>query len=232
MATSGTRTWSLDVDEIVRDAVDLAGGQQILGNDVQALIRAFNLVQTELTNRKINLFTLQPKTLALSTGVAEYSVSASDVDILNAAIRQGSGTTQSDVRIERVGFDLYAQITNKNSQGRPTLYYVNRGVDNPTVTVWPVPDQSYTLYYWVFQRFEDVTGLAQDPAFPFRFNGVLTNGLAYQLARRRAAQAGAPPQLEALVTRLKAEYEEALNYATAEDRERVSTFVLPGLATP
>lgn len=234
MATSGTRTWSLDIDEIIQEAVELAGGQQALGNDARTLIRSLNLLYTDLTNRKINLFTLAPKTLSLAANTAEYAVSASDVDILNAAIRTGSGTSQSDIRIERVGFDLYAQITNKAQTGRPTLFYVDREVANPTVTLWPVPDQPYTLYYWVFQRFEDASAMAQDPAVPFRYLPVLTNGLAYQLARKRSSQATTPEAsaaMESLVARLKMEYEEALDYATTEDRERVSTFVLPALTT-
>jgi hypothetical protein len=235
MATSGTRAWSLDIDEIIKEAVELAGGQQALGNDARTLVRSLNLLYTDLTNRKINLFTLAAKTMALSANDAEYAVSASDVDILNAAIRTGSGTSQTDIRIERVGFDLYAQISNKAQTGRPTLFYVDRAVANPTITLWPVPDQAYTLYYWVFQRFEDATAMAQDPGVPFRYIPVLTNGLAYQLARKRASQVRDPNEMqaaEALVARLKLEYEEALDYATTEDRERVSTFVLPALTTP
>ena len=235
MATSGTQSWSLDIDEIIREAIELAGGQQALGNDAQTLIRSFNLLQTELTNRKINLFTLTPRTLAIAQGTAEYDIPTTDVDILNGAIRQGTGTSQSDVRIERIGFDQFAAITNKNVQGRPTLFYVQRGVQRPVVTFWPTPDQTYTFYYWVFQRIEDANKLSQDPALPFRFQPVLTNGLAYYLARKRAAQVDNPDmqaRMEAMVARLKGEYEEQLKYATSEDRERISTFVVPNLNTP
>lgn len=235
MATSGTRAWALDIDEIIREAIELAGGEPALGNDATTLIRSFNLLQTELTNRKINLFTLAPKTLTLLQGTAEYNIDATDVDVLNGSIRVGTGTAQSDSRIDRAGFDLYASVSPKNAQGRPSIYYVQRGVTRPTVTFWPVPDQTYTFYYWVFQRFEDGTKLAQDPGVPFRFLPVLTNGLAYQLARKRAAQTvdkGESQALEIRIQRLKAEYEEALEYATTEDRERISTTVVPNLVTP
>lgn len=236
MATSSTQSWNLDIDEIIREAVELAGGEQSLGNDAKTLLRSLNLLYTDLTNRKINLFTLQPKTLTLVQGQAEYAISPTDVDILNASIRTGTGVNTLDTNIGRVGFDSYAQIANKEVAGRPTQFFVLRGVANPTVTLWPVPDVgTYTLYYWVFERFYDATAMMQDPAVPFRYLPVLTNGLAYQLMRKRASQAKDPDmalRMEQTLARLKMEYDEALDYATTEDRERISTFVLPSLQVP
>jgi hypothetical protein len=209
MATSGTYTWNLDIDEIIREAVELAGGQQALGNDPVTLMRSLNLLFTDLTNRKINLFTLAQKTLALTAGTATYDLDAEDVDVLNGAIRQGTGTSQSDLHIERIGFDLYAQITPKESPGLPSTFFVQRGVTRPTVTFWPVPNTAVTFYYWVFKRFEDANGMTQNAAVPFRFLPALTNGLAYQLARKRAAQTvdkGESAALENRIARLKLEY--------------------------
>lgn len=235
MATSGTRNWHLEIEEVIREAVELAGGEPSVGNDPITLRRSLNLLFTELTNRKINLFTLRSRELHLIAGTATYTLSQGDVDVLNGAIRQGTGVSQSDINIGRMGFDLYAQLPSKNTTGRPTQYFVRRLVNGPEITFWPVPDQAYTFYYWVFQRIEDATASAQDPAVPFRYIPVLTNGLAYHLARKRAAATSDPKQanaLEALVARLKSEFETALDQATTEDRERISTFILPTLGTP
>ena len=104
--------------------------------------------------------------------------------------------------------------------------WVDRLRDNPTVTVWPVPDQGtaldpyYVLRYWRLRRIQDAGSGVQTPDMNFRFFPALVAGLAYYIATKI-------PDLLPRVEMLKAQYEEQYALAAAEDREKASINLVP-----
>lgn len=92
----------------------------------------------------------------------------------------------------------------------------------PSVTVWPVPDnaQQYQLAYWRLRRSQDAGGGINTMDVPFRFVPAMVAGLAYHLSMKIA---GADVRLPIL----KAQYDEAWQLASEEDREKAAVRFVP-----
>ena len=224
MATSGTATFNPSVFEIIEDAYERAGIQSQTGYEFTTAVRSLNYLSMEWANRGVNLWTLEPNTLALTAGVGDYLLPADTVDVLDGQLRLYSGnpTLQSDSTINRVTFAQYAENPNKLAQGRPVQYMIQRGVEQPRIYFWLVPDQTglYTFYYWRMRRIQDAGNALNTYDIPFRFIPALTSGLAYHLASKRK-------EAMQLVPGLKARYDEDWANATAEDRDRSPLRIVP-----
>jgi len=92
----------------------------------------------------------------------------------------------------------------------------------PAVTVWPTPDgsQTYQLVYWRLRRTQDIGDGVNVADVPFRFVPCMVAGLAYYLALKI-------PGAEARLSVLKAQYDEAWEVASTEDREKASIRFVP-----
>ena len=96
MATSGTATFNLDINEIIEEAYERAGlGRAFSGNDFRTARRSLNLMGQEFANRGINLWTIDEETLSLTSGTSTYTLPADTVSVLDHVIRTGTGTSQS-----------------------------------------------------------------------------------------------------------------------------------------
>jgi hypothetical protein len=222
MSTSGTTTFTLDAVEIIEEAFERAGKESRTGYDFRTALRSLNLLLSEWANRGVNLWTIDQGTRALTQGTATYTLPSDTVDLMENLIRTGSGQTQIDLTITRISVSTYATIPNKTTQGRPIQIYIDRKVDAPTFTVWPVPDGSgpYTLVYWRLTRIQDAGGGVNTQYVPFRFLNALIAGLAFMLASKIPEGA---PRMEML----KAQYDEAWQLASDEDREKAPVRFVP-----
>jgi len=92
----------------------------------------------------------------------------------------------------------------------------------PAVTVWPTPDgsQPYQLVYWRLRRTQDIGSGVNVADVPFRFVPCMVAGLAYYLALKI-------PGAEARMATLKAQYDEAWEFASTEDREKAAVRFVP-----
>tara|TARA_Y100000289_G_C3835089_1_gene105575 strand:- start:6 stop:590 length:585 start_codon:yes stop_codon:yes gene_type:complete len=189
-----------------------------------------NLLTIEWQNRGINMWTIDSGTINLVSGTATYDLPADTIDLLEQVIRTNSGnvSTQSDLTLSRISVATYATIPNKLSQGRPIQIYIDRARDNPTATVWPVPDQgtadspTYVLKYYRMRRIQDAGAGIQTADVNFRFLPCLVAGLAYYVAMK-------DPELVTRLPILKAAYEEAFELAAGEDREKATISLIPRL---
>ena len=223
MATSGTTAFNMDFTEIAEEAWERAGREMRSGYDLRTARRSMNLLTIEWQNRGINMWTIDSGTINLVKGTATYDLPADTIDLLEQVIRTGSGnvSTQSDLTLSRISVATYATVPNKLSQGRPIQIYVDRARDNPTATVWPVPDQgtadspTYVLKYYRMRRIQDAGAGIQTADVNFRFLPCLVAGLAYYVAMK-------DPELVTRLPILKAAYEEAFELAAGEDREKAT----------
>jgi hypothetical protein len=144
--------------------------------------------------------------------------------LLEHVIRTGAGTaaTQADLNITRISVSTYSTIPNKLQQARPIQVYIDRRTTTPTITVWPVPDDSqpYTFVYWRLRRIQDAGSGTNTMDVPFRFLPCLVAGLAYYLSLKLP---NALPRLEVL----KMQYDEAWEAAATEDREKAADRFVP-----
>lgn len=221
MTVSGTTDFNLDFTDIAEEAWERAGREMNSGYDLRTARRSMNLLTIEWQNRGINMWTLEEGSVALSTGTATYDLPADTVDLLEHFIRTGTGTSQSDVSATRISVSSYASINNKNTTGAPRQIMIARERDNPTFTLWPIPESdSYTLGYWRLRRIQDAGSGVETPDIVYRFLPALTAGLAYYIRMKN-------PSLPTDPTFLKAEYEEQFMLAAEEDRERASWRLVP-----
>ena len=228
MTTSGTTAFNMDFTELAEEAWERAGSEMRSGYDLRTARRSFNLLTIEWQNRGLNLWTLDEGAVSLVQGTAEYDLPSDTIDVLDQVIRTGAGSTatQSDLTISRISSSTYSSLPNKLQQGRPIQVWVRRLRDNPTIVVWPIPDQGtalspyYIFKYWRLRRIEDAGSGAQTPDVNFRFLPALVAGLAYYIAMK-------VPDLAGRVQMLKQEYEEQFDRAAGEDREKASVRFVP-----
>jgi hypothetical protein len=220
MATSGSKDFELDVADYIEEAFERCGTEVRTGYDLKTARRSLNLMLADWANRGLNRWTIEQTSTAIVAGTANYNLGADTIDVLSAVIRTNAGQSdQSDIILTRVSRDAYINIPSKNTQARPTQYYMDRQI-NPQIKLWPTPDSAttYTLVYDRLVRMDDADTATNTLELPFRFYPCLAAGLAYYLSMKKA-----PDRIQIL----KAVYEEEFERAAAEDRDRASLSLTP-----
>lgn len=222
MATSGTTTRTFAVTELLEEAWERAtqGDSIKSGYEFKTAKRSLELLLLEWSNQGFNLWTIEQETIALVAGTATYALPTDTVDIFEHTIRTGSGTSQVDVSISPINAHNYANIANKNVQGKPSSIFIDRQLA-PQVTLYPVPDQAYTLVIWKRRRIEDVGTGVNTIDVPFRFIPALIAGTAHNISLKT-------PKGLAVRTELAEEYRAAWQLATEEDRQKTPMRLVPG----
>jgi hypothetical protein len=224
MATSGTTAFNMDLTELVEEAFERCGAEMRTGYDLRTARRSLNLLFADWANRGVNMWTFEQGTIPLVAGTATYDLPANTVDLIEHVIRTGAGSasTQADLNITRISVSTYATIPNKLQQARPIQVWIERLQPNPRITVWPVPDNTttYTFVYWRLVRIDDAGNGVNTMDVPFRFLNCMVAGLAYYLALK------IPNAVQRLDV-LKAQYDEAWDLASSEDREKAAVRFVP-----
>jgi hypothetical protein len=221
MAVSGTYNFNLDIDEVIQEATEMIGGENTLGHEPASARRSINLMLKDWQNRGILLWSTSVSSVTVSASVTAYSLDSSTVDALEVVL----GRDDTDIQLTRISPEEYLLIPNKTQTGRPMQYSIRRGISNPTMSVWPIPENSTdVLKIEIISELQDVDKSAEQNAdLPKRFLPPLTCGLAYYMSMKRPGVEGQRIQM------LKMNYEELLSRAMLEDRERASMRVVPRL---
>ena len=220
MAVSGSTDFELDVAEYIEEAFERCGLEVRTGYDLKTAKRSMNLMFADWANRGLNQWTIEQRTQIVTKGTASYNLGGDVIDVLSMVVRQGTGTSQADISMSRISRDAFLSIPNKNTEARPTQFFIDRQI-TPAIKVWPTPNNSSdTLVFDVLTRLDDADTAANTLGVPFRFYPCLAAGLAYYMAIKKAPDR---------ITMLKAVYEEELERALAEDRDRASFNVTPNL---
>jgi len=214
MTVSGTKTFELDVTEYIEEAFERCGLEARTGYDIRTAKRSLNRLLADWANRGLNQWTIQQTTVTVTQGTREYSLGADTIDILSVVVRRDG----VDYGIDRLSREEYLNIPTKTTQSRVSQFFVDRQI-TPILKVWPTPDNSTdVLIFDRLVRMDDASSATNTMQMPFRFYPALAAGLAYYIAIKRA-----PERLQIL----KAVYEEELDRAMSEDRDRASLQVVP-----
>ena len=219
MSTSGTYDFSMDIDEVIQEAMEMIGGEPTLGHEPKSARRSINLLLSDWQNRDIMLWTAETSVFTVSVSTTTYSLASSSIDVLEAVVNRDS----TDIQLERISMQEYLKIPNKKQTGRPTQYAVRHERDNPVIYLWPLPENSTDQVKIELIRYmQDVNKSAVQTAdISRRFLPCLSAGLAYYMSMKR-------PNVDMnRITMIKTEYEERLARALTEDRERTSLYILP-----
>tara|TARA_R110002020_G_scaffold391101_1_gene601487 strand:- start:805 stop:1413 length:609 start_codon:yes stop_codon:yes gene_type:complete len=199
----------------------MIGGEDTLGHEPASARRSINLMLKDWQNRGVLLWSTSVSNVTVAASTAAYSLASSTIDALEVVINRDS----TDIQLERISPEEYLLIPSKTQTGRPSQYSIRRGRDNPTLSLWPLPDNSTdVLKIEIISELQDVDKSAiQNADLPKRFLPCFTCGLAYYMSMKR------PLVPENRIMMLKTNYEELLARAMEEDRERTSMHIVPKL---
>ena len=221
MATSGTFNFALEIDDVIQEATEMIGGEQTLGHEPASARRSLNLMLKDWQNRGILLWSTEASAITVTASVSSYALSGSTIDALQVIVNRDN----TDLPLTRISYEEYLQIPQKGQTGRATQYSIKRDRDNPTLFIWPIPENSNdVLKVEKIRELEDINKSAgQNADVPKRFLPCLSAGLAFYMSIKR-------PGVDAgKITFLKQNYEELLERALTEDSERASIFFKPKL---
>jgi hypothetical protein len=238
--TSSTTSFNPELNEIFEEAFERCGVELRTGYQFRTARRSLNFLITEWANRGINLWTIEQGQIPLVQGQYIYDLPDDTVDLLEHVIRTNPGSigSQTDINISRISVSTYSTIPNKITQGRPIQVWVNRRSGQttnligatpkvPQINVWPSPDQGsvaapfYYFVYWRLRRMFDAGTGTNVEDIPFRFQNALVAGLAYMLSSKL-------PEVDPnRIMMLKAQYDEAWDLASSEDREKAPDRFVP-----
>jgi hypothetical protein len=220
MATSGTYSFSMDIDEVIEEAMEMIGGEATLGNEPKSARRSINLLLQDWQNRGIQLWTVGTTTVTVTTSVTSYTLGDENIDVLEAVVNRDD----IDLQLERISMEEYLKVPRKGQTGRPTQFAVRRERDQSRVYLWPIPENSTdAIKFETVKYFQDVSKSSQTADISRRFYPCLTAGTAYFMSMKR-------PGVDAgRIQMIKGEYEERLLRAQEEDKERASMYILPRL---
>ena len=238
--TSGTTTFdkTFAIDEIVEEAFERFGLQNVAGYQLKSARRSLNILLQEWGNRGIHYWEIDELDIDLIEGQAEYKFFRSSddgtsavsnpngvygiSDVLEAQLRSNrTQTTQSDSPMTKVDRSNYAGFSNKLSKGTPNQYFVQRFIDHVSIQVYPTPDStngSKDMHIYYIKRIQDAGDYTNASDVPFRFVPCMVSGLAYYLAQKYQPN---------LIQPMKLAYEDEFARALAEDGSASSTHITP-----
>jgi hypothetical protein len=238
--TSGTTTFdkTFSIDEIVEEAFERLGIQNVSGYQLKTSRRSLNILLQEWGNRGIHYWEIADLNIDLIEGQSDYDFFRSSgdgtsavstpsgvygiSDVLEAQLRSNrTQTTQSDSPMTKVDRSTYAGFSNKLSKGTPNQYWVERFIDKVRIHVYPTPDStnaSKDMHIYYIKRIQDAGAYTNATDVPFRFVPCMVSGLAYYLSMKYAPQ---------LMQGMKLVYEDELQRALAEDGSASSTYITP-----
>ena len=221
MATSGTTTFNLDIDDVIEESFERCGIRNTKGYDLKSSRRSLNLLFSEWGNRGIHLWKVELKNQLLTAGTITYSTPSDCSDVLEAYVSTSESITSStqDVSLTKIDRSAYSALPNKGQTGQPSQYYVDRQI-TPTISLYLAPDTiTYTyLKYYYIQRIQDAGAYTNQADLPNRFLPCMVSGLAFYLSQKYA-----PERIQAL----KLLYEDELERALQEDGQRTSLYISP-----
>ena len=248
--TSGTTTFgqTFTIDEIVEEAFERLGIQNVTGYQLKTSRRSLNILFQEWGNRGIHYWEIKDTNFDLVEGQGTYKLYRSSAeataagdqattknnsnaaenvfgvsDILEAQLRSNTigATDQSDTPMTKIDRSTYGGLSNKTSKGTPNQYWVERFIDRTVMHVYPTPDSTNAgkhVHFYYIKRIDDVGNYTNATDVPFRFIPCMVSGLAYYLSMKYAPQ---------MMQAMKLVYEDEFQRALAEDGSASSTHITP-----
>lgn len=196
---------------------------EITSQHMQNAWLELNLLQSDWSADGIIWWTVELVSQPLLPGQPTYGVPRNTVTILDVYIVPSTGQAAGSNRlILPFSRTDYASLSNPTQQGFPTSYWFDRALV-PTITLWPVPDNSttYTMQYYVYTQPEDaVFKSGGQAAIPYWWLNAYVSDLSHRLSRIYA------PALEAA---RKADRDESYQRA-CKQVEPSYLYINPGLS--
>lgn len=192
MSTSGTTTWSLQRDAVIKGALRklsvLSGGSTPTASQVTEASEALNAMIKGLQADGMPLWAIKEYTFSTVAGTNTYNIGTGQtlntpmpLKVIQAYRVEQSGALNVPLNVyTRYDYNLLPINT---TSGEPiTLYYQPLSTYG-VLELWPSPVDSNTTITIVYQRpFEDMTSATDDFDFPAYWTEALIYGLAWRLS--------------------------------------------------
>ena len=225
MATSGTKTWTLYVDEVIDEAISRIGSDPTTGKEASSARRTLNIMMRDWGNRGVQLWTIDETTQTVTEGTANYTLDTYLVDITEAVLSRTENSVRTDFQMAKINREDYINIPVKSTKGRPSQFWLDMQRAAPVVYLYPTPENSTDVFrYKRRNRIEDITASTESIDIPDRFLPCAVSGLSFYMAQKR-------PQID--INRrqeLKLQYEEEFKRALDDGREKVDLRIVPNIA--
>jgi hypothetical protein len=185
MAESGTYLFNPFVGELFEEAVENAGIDPAAtgGAHIKSFRRSLRfMVNSEWSTYGVRNWMVSQQTHTTAVGETFFTLPAGGLDIVEAVMRRGSPT--SDIEMYPISRDEYLTIVNKQDQGRPDRYWVERLGDSKVVHYWQAGSNTTDqIIYNLFRQNQDVTDALQNTlGLPTYAYAALAAGVSARLA--------------------------------------------------
>lgn len=136
------------------------------------------------------------------------------------------GDNATEITMARLNRDDYSNLPNKNfASAQPLQYWFNRTIPQATLTLWPVPSDSFVqMTVWYSAYVQDVGALSGQLAIPDRWYLAIQCMLAHQMAQEL------PGVDVARIQYLEAQAEKYFQTAEQEERDKSPIFLQPNIS--
>lgn len=167
MALSGNIGGTLVARDIARKAVILIGGPldngEVSAEDGRNILMSLNLMMKSWQADGCNLWRLSDETVTIPANTKTVQLDPRVMDVMEARY-DGSVTFQR--LLARVEWGDYRSLPNKNAEGLPTQFTLNKQRTFIEMSVWPVPTEDITISYSGARVIEDVIDLNNEVDAP------------------------------------------------------------------
>ena len=135
------------------------------------------------------------------------------------------GNNSREIQMSRLNRDDYTNLPNKNfTANQPYQFWFNRTIPQPTITLWPVPNDPFIqMTVWYSRQIMDVGALTDELEVPQRWY----EAVVFMLAHRMSLEL---PQVDmARIGYLEKMADRYYNEAEAEERDKSPIYLAPNL---
>ena len=136
------------------------------------------------------------------------------------------GSSPIAINMSRMNRDDYSSLPNRNfTSNRPLQWWFDRTIPQPTMYLWPVPNNIQPmLELWVSRQIQDVGDLNGELEIPQRWYMAILNGLSHQMAMEL-------PQVDpARIQYCEAQWEKYWAMAENEERDKSPIYFAPNIS--
>ena len=232
MATSGSTDFTLNRDEIIKEAFSTieigVEGEALDPEEIVIGARNLNIVLKAMQGRGMGLWLRDTKSITLVAAQSLYTLGATGNVSMVRPLRilecNRKDSTGSETSMTPMSIEEYEGLPNKSQSGVPVNYHYNPTLSNGSLYLWLVPSTAeaaeYTVEIVFRTEIEDMDVAADNLDMPTEFMDAVILALAYRLAPKY----GYPINERYL---LRKDAKEALDDALAFDQEQESLFIQP-----
>jgi hypothetical protein len=219
--SSGTYNFNPGLGEEILYAFQLCGIRPtaLTQQHFESARMAANMVQGRFSSDGVNLWQVQQYSIPLVQGCATYPLPTNLIVMLDTYYTICSGNNEIDRIMMPVSRSEYAAYSDKQRQGAPTVYWMDRLL-SPTVTLYATPNgQQASLKFYALRQTQDAVFTNGSAAeMPYYFIEAFCTAVAYRLAI-----IWAPAQ----APMLKLFADEAWQKASTQNTEQANFYISP-----